>query len=54
MGYRGIRHCTDDLRRHGHLIVIDDEIDAQLEAAEIQRRVYLARGPAVLFNRVRG
>jgi 4-hydroxy-3-polyprenylbenzoate decarboxylase len=35
------------------LIRIADEIDAHLQAAEIQRRVYASGGPAVLFERVR-
>lgn len=54
MGYRNLQQCIVDLRSHGHLVVLDDEIDARLEAAEIQRRVYLARGPAVLFANVKG
>jgi 4-hydroxy-3-polyprenylbenzoate decarboxylase len=33
---------------------LEDEIDARLEAAEIQRRVYARGGPAVLFASVRG
>jgi 4-hydroxy-3-polyprenylbenzoate decarboxylase len=33
---------------------IDTEIDPYLEAAEIQRRVYQAQGPALLFTRVKG
>src|SRR4051812_7852145 len=51
---RSTRECIEDLRRGGHLAVIDDEVDARLEAAEIQRRVYLNRGPAVLFTNVKG
>jgi 4-hydroxy-3-polyprenylbenzoate decarboxylase len=54
MGYRTLLQCVDDLERHGHLKRIDVEIDARLEAAEIQRRVCAARGPALLFTRVRG
>lgn len=53
MGYRNQRDCVDDLAKHGHLLRIDDEIDAHLEAAEIQRRVYLAGGPAILFANVK-
>ena len=30
------------------------EIDPRLEVAEVQRRLYRARGPAVLFTRVKG
>ena len=54
MGYRTLKHCVDDLARHGMLCRIDAEIDPHLEMAEIQRRVYLARGPALYFARVKG
>ncbi|MBZ5709442.1 UbiD family decarboxylase [Nannocystis pusilla] len=52
--YRSLRECVADLERHGHLARIDVEIDPNLEAAEIQRRVYEAGGPALLFTRVKG
>jgi 4-hydroxy-3-polyprenylbenzoate decarboxylase len=54
MGYRTLRECIDDLERHRHLVRIDAEIDARLEAAEIHRRVCAAGGPALLFTRVKG
>ena len=54
MGYRSLKACTDDLERHGHLVRIDHEVDAALEAAEIHRRVYAAGGPALYFARVTG
>jgi len=54
MGYLNLRACLDDLERHGQLRRIPIEVDAHLEAAEIQRRVYAARGPAILFERVKG
>jgi 4-hydroxy-3-polyprenylbenzoate decarboxylase len=54
MGYRNLRECVDDLARAGQLVRVDHEVDPHLEAAEIQRRLYAARGPAVLFTRVKG
>ncbi len=54
MGYRTLAECVDDLRAHGALIAIDQEINPHLEAAAIQRRVYEAGGPALLFRRVKG
>lgn len=54
MGYRNHLDCVNDLGKQGHLIRIPDEIDAHLEAAEIQRRVYLSGGPALLFENVKG
>ena len=53
MGYQNLRQCVDDLRRAGQLVEIDQEIDARLEAAEIQRRVFAAGGPAVFFKRIK-
>jgi 4-hydroxy-3-polyprenylbenzoate decarboxylase len=54
MGYPSLRSCVLDLERTGQLVRIYDEIDPRLEAAEIQRRVYRAGGPAILFTRVKG
>ena len=54
MGYRNLQACIRDLEKHGQLIRISTEIDPNLEAAEIQRRVYAAGGPALLFERVKG
>src|SRR5579885_960561 len=54
MGYRNLRHCLFDLERNGHLVRVDVEIDPHLEMAEVQRRVYEAGGPALLFTNVKG
>lgn len=54
MSYATLRACVADLERTGRLLRIDDEIDPCLEAACIQRRVYQAGGPALLFRRVQG
>jgi 4-hydroxy-3-polyprenylbenzoate decarboxylase len=54
MGYRSLRACVHDLERNGHLVRVDHEVDPHLEVAEIQRRVYAAGGPALLFTRVKG
>ena len=54
MRYRSLRACVQDLEKHGHLVRIAQEIDPHLEMAEIQRRVYAAGGPAILFERVKG
>ncbi|HEY2759417.1 MAG TPA: UbiD family decarboxylase, partial [Pirellulales bacterium] len=53
MAYRNLRHCIDDLAATQQLVRIDEVIDANLEAAEIHRRVNQAGGPAVLFTRVK-
>jgi 4-hydroxy-3-polyprenylbenzoate decarboxylase len=54
MGYRSLRECIDDLDRHGQLVRIEDEVDPDLEAAEIQRRVSRSGGPAVYYARAKG
>ena len=54
MGYRSLRECVQDLKKHGDLAEIRSEVDPFLEVAAIQRRVYEANGPAVLFSRVKG
>lgn len=53
MGYRTLQACLADLAASGQLIRIEEPVDADLEAAEIQRRVYQAGGPAVYFANVR-
>ncbi|MEO8497034.1 MAG: UbiD family decarboxylase [Planctomycetota bacterium] len=53
MTYRSLRQCIDDLAKNGHLVRLEEEVDARLEAAEIQRRVYRSGGPAVLFANVK-
>ncbi len=54
MGYRTLRQCVDDLERNGHLLRVEEPLDPYLEVAEVQRRVYLAQGPALLFTNAKG
>jgi 3-polyprenyl-4-hydroxybenzoate decarboxylase len=54
LGFSDLRAFLDELRRDGDLRVVEAEVDARLEAAEIHRRVIAAGGPALLFTRVRG
>ena len=54
MGYSNLQSCVRDLEQHGHLIRINDPVDPCLEAGAIQRRVYAAGGPALLFTNVTG
>ena len=53
MAYRNLQECVDDLAATKQLVRVDAEIDANLEAAEIHRRVNQAGGPAVLFTQVK-
>ncbi len=54
MGYANLQSCVSDLERHGKLIRITRQVDPNLEAAAIQRRVYAAAGPALLFTNISG
>ncbi|HET6421611.1 MAG TPA: UbiD family decarboxylase, partial [Geobacteraceae bacterium] len=54
MGYRNLGECVKDLEKHGHLLRVDREIDPELEVGAVQRRVFRAGGPALLFTRVKG
>ena len=54
MKHRCTQDVIEDLRGDGRLIQIDDQVDPNLEMAEIQRRVYARGGPAVLFTNLRG
>jgi 4-hydroxy-3-polyprenylbenzoate decarboxylase len=49
-----LQQITEDLAATGQLIYVDEDLSPELELAEIQRRVYLSGGPAILFRRVRG
>lgn len=54
MAYHSTRALVEDLERTGQLLRIREEVDPDQEAAEIQRRVYEAGGPALLFENVKG
>lgn len=54
MGYTTLRACIRDLEAAGRLVRLEMEVDPYLEAGVIQRRVYQAKGPALLFTRVKG
>jgi UbiD family decarboxylase len=49
-----LRAYLDRLRRDGDLVTIDAPVDANLEVAEVHRRVIAAEGPALLFTNVKG
>ena len=50
MKHRNLTDAVDDLEKHGHLVRVSHPVDPHLEMAEIQRRLYARRGPAVLFT----
>ncbi len=52
--YSSLRKCAKDLEKTRQLIRIKSEVDPDLEMAEIHRRFYDAKGPAILFENVKG
>ena len=54
MGYRNLSQCLAALESRGELVRISQEVDPSLEIGAIQRRVYQAQGPALLFTKVKG
>ena len=51
MGYRNLQSCIADLHRTRQLIEFNEEVDPYLELAAVQRRLYAADAPAVLFTK---
>ncbi|WP_026167390.1 UbiD family decarboxylase [Desulfovibrio oxyclinae] len=54
MGFKNTRECLDALERRGELVRIEKAVDPHIEAGAIQRRVFQAGGPALLFTNVKG
>jgi UbiD family decarboxylase len=52
--FRDLRAFLNRLRQDGDLVEVGAPVDANLEAAEIHRRVIAAGGPALLFTNVTG
>lgn len=52
--FHNMRSVVNDLQKGGRLLVYDAPVEARLEIAEIQRRLYLNQAPAVLFTNVQG
>ncbi len=51
--YSSLSECVNDMQKHGHLVRIDTEVDANQEIAAIQRRAFLRKAPALLFTNVK-
>ncbi|MFN4006157.1 MAG: UbiD family decarboxylase [Chitinophagaceae bacterium] len=54
MHYSSLEACLIDLEKNGQLVRIKEEVDPHLEMAAIHLRVYEAKGPALLFENVKG
>ena len=54
MSYKSLRACISDLEKNGQLIRIKEEVDPYLQMAAIHLRVFEHKGPAILFEHVKG
>ena len=54
MAYASLEQCLIDLEKNGQLIRIKEVVDPYLEMAAIHLRVYESKGPALLFENVKG
>lgn len=54
MSYKSLNDCVKDLEKHGKLLRIKSEVDPNLEMAEIHRRIFDAKGPAIFYENVKG
>jgi len=52
--YRSLRDVVNDLDQRGMLLRITKQTDPNLEMAEIHRQVFEKKGPAILFENVKG
>ena len=54
MPYSNLEACLLDLERNGQLLRIKEEVDPHLEMAAIHLRIHEQKGPAILFEKVKG
>ncbi len=54
MAYSSLEACLLDLERTGQLLRIKEEVDPYLEMATIHLRIFEQKGPAILFEKVKG
>lgn len=52
--YSSLEDALNDLEKNGALIRIREEVDPNLEMAEIHRQIFDKKGPAILFEKVKG
>lgn len=49
-----LRHFLDQLRRHGELLTVSDEVDLRYELCEFLHQADRVQGPALAFERIKG
>lgn len=52
--YKSLREAALDLEKSNQLIRVKSEVSGNLEAAEIHRRIFEKKGPAILFEKIQG
>ncbi len=53
MGFKSLRDCINFLENQGELVRVTEEIDPDLEMAEVTRQVFENNGPALLFENIK-
>lgn len=54
MIYASLSECVSDLEKNGRLVRVRDKVSPNLEMAEIHRRIFEKKGPAIFFENVEG
>lgn len=54
MSYHSLEACLLHLEKNGELLRVKEEVDPYLEMAAVHLRVHQAKGPALLFENVKG
>jgi 4-hydroxy-3-polyprenylbenzoate decarboxylase len=54
MTYTSLREAVNDLENQQQVLRIKEEVDPNLEMAEITRQIFDQQGPVILFERVKG
>ncbi len=54
MTYTSLEDCILDLEKNGHLRRIKEEVDPNLEMAAIHLKTFEEKGPALLFEKIKG
>ncbi len=52
--HQSFMDCIDDLERVGQILRIREEVDPYLEMAAIHRQVHREKGPAILYENIKG
>lgn len=54
MSYKNLASAIEDLEKHNMLVRVKEEVDPNLEMAAIHLHIFRKKGPALLFEKVKG